>query len=299
MNRETVKMNLELQKVSAPAPVGKSKEKSDISWLHRFASLVAILSFLSIVLGSHELGSPALRDLASLARMAAALAAILLAFWLWLGGAARYIKILGILEAALGTAAAFGVSGFGPASSPYGATVRAVFASAFFGLTVSCALFTRTDWRWDGTKTADLAAPSLRQLSVVTTAMIYAEFVLGTAYRAGAARLAPHLILGVASSIGALWMVDLALNKFPSLRELKIATVLTAELVVLQIFLGLVAYSMELNARALGRSLPGQAVIGPTHAAAAVLTFGAALFATLESFKYLSTASSGTAASKK
>jgi hypothetical protein len=254
--------------------------KSEVSWLHRFAALVAVLAFLSIVLGAGGLSAPPLARLASIFRDSAAAAAILLAVWIWGSALGRDVKVVGFLEMILGAAAA--------SQAAIGATAAAGVANGFFALAVCSALFTRAEWRWDELKTADLRAPSFRQLSVATAAMIFVESLLGAAYRAGAVRLAPHLILGVASAAGALWMLEVALNKFSSLRELKIASVLTAELVVLQIFLGLVVHGMELNARALARPLPGLAVLSATHAAAAALALAASLFTALEAFKYLS-----------
>lgn len=288
MSLNHASMDADRQKLGGSARALAVGPGGDVSWLHRFAAVVAILGFFGIVLGSRGLSAAPDARLALLIRNAAAASAVLLACWIWLSGSATYLKILGSAGAILGVAAALGASGTWLAGVLAGAAAQPLLGNGFYGVTVSAVLFTRTDWRWDGSKTSDLAAPSFRQLSVLTTAMIFAESVLGAAYEAGAVRLAPHMVLGVATAACALWMLEMALNKFAFLRELKIAAILAGELVLLQIFIGLVTYSMALNARAQARPLPGLAVIGATHAAAAALALAASLFTMFEAFKYLS-----------
>lgn len=281
-------MNVEPQKLTQTATAVATRPASDVSWLHRFAALVTLLAFFAIVLGSRELSALSYERLDLILHNAAAGAAVLLAFWIWLSPSPTYLKVLVTAEAILGVGTAMGAGGNAFSNILAGTAVQPVIENGFYCLTISVVLLTRTDWRWDEAKTADLAAPSFRQLSVATMVMIFAESVLGGAYASGSVRLAPHMILGVVTAAAALWMLEMALNKFSGVRELKIAAILTGELVVLQMFLGLVTYSMALNAQADAHPMPGLAVIGPTHAAAAALALAASLFTMLEAFKYLS-----------
>jgi heme A synthase len=49
----------------------------------------------------------------------------------------------------------------------------ACLAQIFFCLTVSVALFTRSDWQWDQQRLQDSATPSLRQLAAGTSAAVF------------------------------------------------------------------------------------------------------------------------------
>jgi hypothetical protein len=270
------------------SPLEDGSPAGGVSWLHRLAALAAVLEFLVVALDALA-GSNRAQYLAldrSMTEFAAALTT-LLAVLLLMGRSARSVKTLGLIAALVAIPQALAPAAVRHDPSLARLLTLAPLSLLLFGVVVSLALFTRTDWRWDLPKVPDVAAPSFRHLSVFTTSVLLAVTVLGSIYTRGSMRLAPHLIGGVLLAIGALWMLEIALNMFSQLRQLKIGAVILAELVVIELLLGLVSYRAELDSRAFAHPLPGLAVMRTTHAAIGALTLAAGLFTVFQSFKYL------------
>ena len=289
--------------------VAATRPESPVSWMHRFSSLVAVMAFLLILTGSlltSSSGTPAALEWtwlfggAALApaveyagayhQVAAAVVVltILLALWLWRSESPRYIKrlagiTLGVLLAlAVGSAAA-AFSGHllaGPYLYAFGVRI-------FFSLTVCLALFTRTDWRWDHPKVPDLASPSLRQMLVFMTGALFLLSLLAEGFRLKQVGIAPHIVLGIVVTLCAVWVLEMAISKFPHLAPFKMSAIMLGELTGLQLFLGIVSYSLELEARAASGPHPGVLVMSVTHAAVGALVLATALFVTFQAFKYL------------
>lgn len=276
-----------------------------VSWLHRFAAAVALAAFTAIVVETLANSSAAafFHTDASMnapyewgcrAIMAAVgVSALLLAVWLWMSPSQRYLKLLGAFTAIAALVYAGGPGGIlFVGREPVATAIHACLAQVVFSLALCLALFTRTDWRWAEIKTADVAAPSLRSLAALTTIIIFVDSVLGSGLSLGIIGTPPHVWTGLVATFLALWVLEVALNKFSHVAALKIPAILLAEAVVLQLFIGLVAHSMALNARVSPQPLPGLPVINATHAAAGALALAASLFATLQAFKYLAPATS-------
>jgi len=278
---------------------------SAVSWLHRFATVVALAAFTSIVVGALARSSAAaistlhaVRDVPYEPGYRAIVAAVvvfavLLAVWLWQSKSDGYLKLLGAILAGVAIVHAVVPGGILILKGEPGErAIHACLEYVLFSLSLCLALFTRTDWRWGEAKTADVAAPSMRGLLALTTAVIFVESILGAGLSSGIIGTPPHVWTGLVATFLALWVLEVALNKFSHVAALKIPAILLAEAVVLQLFLGLVAHSMALNARVSPQPLPGLAVINATHAAAAALALAASLFASFQAFKYLAPAAS-------
>ena len=278
---------------------------TDVSWLHRFAAAAALAAFTAIVVETLASSSAAVfsnRD-ASMSDpyewgrraiiAAVALSGLLLAIWLWQSPSKRYLKLLSAIMASVAVVHA-GVPGgvLAVGRAPRTGAIHACLAEIVFGLALCLALFTRTDWRWAEAKTADVAAPSLRSLAAFTTIVICIESVLGAGLSVRIIGTPPHVWTGLVATFSALWVLEVVLNKFSHVAALKIPAVLLAEATVLELFIGLVAHSMALNAPVSPRPLPGLPVINATHAAAAALALAASLYTTLQAFKYLAPATS-------
>jgi cytochrome c oxidase assembly protein subunit 15 len=285
---------------------------SEVSWLHRFAALVACMSFGLIVAGalvtSNDAGLsvpdwPTAFGSFHLPRMVGGikfeithriiaatvgLLTILLALGLWRSRSPRYVKRLGgiavLAVVAQGVLGGLGVIFYLPLTI---SVAHACLAEIFFSITVSLALFTRTDWRWDEPKTADITSPSVRALAVFTTAAVFVQIVLGAAYRHKAIGLTAHVLGGVLVTISALWLLETVFNKYSQVSGLKIPAVLLAEVVVLQVFLGIIAYSMKLNTQEALQPMPGVVVMATTHVAMGALVLASSLFMTFQAFKYV------------
>jgi heme A synthase len=277
--------------------------------MHRFASLVAVMAFLLILTGTlvaASSGTPVILEWtwlfggAALAppvkyagvyhavAVALIIVTILLALWLGRSDSRRYIKrlagiTLGVLLLVAIVAAAAAHSPYAPA----GSFLYAFGVRIFFSLTVCLALFTRTDWRWDHPKVPDLAAPSLRKILVFMTGALFLLALLGEGFRLRQVGIAPHIVLGIIVTLCAVWVLEMAISKYPQLAPFKMAAIMLGELVGLQLFLGIVSYSMELEARTAPGPHPGVLVMSVTHAAVGTLVLATALFVTFQAFKYL------------
>ncbi len=285
-----------------------NNKEAGVSWVHRLVALVAALAFTTLTLAALITSNAALgmtRRPAGLAAFswahwaggtryepafrllvaAAAVLAALIALWLSGSRAARSTKVMG-----WATAMAAGLNWWLadiPLASeppPLALSAHAAVANAFFGLAVGLAILTRTDWNWAVPKSPDIDSPSFRTLLVFTTAATFLSSLLGTQTLPS---VFPHLLSGCVVTFASLWGLEIALNKFPRLAGLKIPAILLAELAGVELFLGIVAHSMELNARVSPQPLPGLAVINATHAAVGAMMLAASLFAALQAFRYL------------
>jgi heme a synthase len=283
-----------------------------VSWLHRFAAFVACMTFGLIIAGalvtSNDAGLsvpdwPTAFGSFSIPRLVGGvkfefthrmiagtvgLLTIALAIWLWRSQSARYVKILGgisvlavIAQAVLG---GIGVLFYLPKAVSIG---HATLAQTFFALTVSLALFTRTDWRWDEPKVPDITSPSLRGLAIFTTAVVFVQVIMGAAFRHNEFGIFPHFLGGIIVTISVLWLFETVFNKYSEVQGLKIPAVMLVEVVVLQFFLGIIAYSMKLDAAGAPQPLPGVVIITTTHVAVGALVVASSLFMTFQVFKYV------------
>ncbi len=289
-----------------------NQSHSDVSWLHRYAAFVACATFGLIVAGALVTSNDAGLSVPDWPtafgkfqipplvggvkfefthRMIAGtvgLLTIALAIWLWRSNSPRYVKVLGgisvlavIAQAVLG---GIGVLFYLPKLVSIG---HATLAQTFFALTVSLALFTRTDWRWDERKVPDITSPTARGLAVFTTVVVFIQVIMGAAFRHNELGIAPHFIGGIVVMLSVLWLFETVFNKYPDVQALKIPTVLLVEVVVLQFFLGIVAYAMKRDAAWAPQPLPGVVIITTTHVAVGALVVASSLFMTFQVFKYI------------
>lgn len=283
---------------------------SSVSWLHRLGSLVAVMTFLMLMSGALAASAESSTSISPWAAFAngadqagkyahifgilaltVTLLTVIFTACLWRSSSPRYLKTLSYVSVVVLFATMLADLNFVRSAIP--ATAAAAYTigtQIFFCLTVCIALFTRTDWRWDEVKTPDLASPSIRQVLVFTTAAIFVQPFLGEGFRKKGIGIAPHLVVGIAATVCSLWVLEMALTKFSRLREFKISAIFLGELVGLQLFLGLVDYSMVLNARAARGAQPGLTVMNVTHAAVGTLVLATSLFVTFQAFKYLAPA---------
>ena len=291
-----------------------SEKENGVSWLHRFGSLVAVMTFLLYMTGVlasstgssvfvPHVGSNGYTSAASPGKYAHAFVilaitlgtlTVIFAVWLWKSNSHRYLKNLGIIT--VGVLLAMALVALSPARNLFPSAVSIGYTfgiQIFFCLTVCLALFTRTDWRWDEPKTPDLASPSMRQILIFATTAVFVQPLLGMGFREKFIGIAPHLVLGIAVMCCSLWVLEMALTKFSHLRAFKISAVFFAEVMGLQLFFGIISYSMILNARAVPGAQPGLVVMNVTHAAVGILVMATSLFVTCQGFKYFAPASSG------
>lgn len=281
-------------------------------WLQRFAAFVACATFLLIIAGalvtSNDAGLSVPDWPTSFGsfrmprmvggvlyehghRMIAAtvgLLTILLAVWLWKRDPRRWVRRLGAL--AVLTVIAQGMLGgitvlfFLPVAISVG---HACLAQFFFCLTVSLALFTESEWRWDEPKLEDPSVPSLRNLSAATTGAIFLQLILGAAIRHSGLGIAPHLVGAAVVTLGVAWVASRLLTQFREAPRLVRPALLLLGLLVFQILLGIGAYVMKLAARDAPQPSPPLVAVTTTHVAVGALLLAASLVVMLEVYRAL------------
>ena len=122
------------------------------------------------------------------------------------------------------------------------AIVHAAFAQAFFGLTVSLAVFTSTDWSDNVQNRALTDGGRLRRLCASTTAVIYLQSVFGAILRHTGERLDAHLFLAAAVALHVALIVSRVTRSHGGQPKLVRPAYLLGGLVLAQLFLGIVSY---------------------------------------------------------
>jgi heme a synthase len=293
-------------------PTGPSRPLDSNRWLRRYATFVACATFLLIIAGalvtSNDAGLsvpdwPTSFGSFRMPRMVGgvkfehghrmiagtvAILTILLALWLWRSEPRAWVRKLGgvavlvvIAQAVLG---GITVLFFLPVTI---SVSHACLGQAFFCLTVSLALFTASDWRWDEQQFQDSGAPSLRQLTAGTTAAIFLQLMLGAAFRHNGFGIIPHVIGAVAVTVGVLWILVRILVGYPQERTLVRPALLLSGLLAVQIFLGISSYLAKMAANNAPQPLPRVVAVTTTHVAVGALVLVSSLVLTLQVFRNL------------
>jgi len=213
---------------------------------------------------------------------------VIVAVWLWLREPRRWVRRLGL--AALAAVIAQGVLG--------GLTVlfllprpvsiaHASLAQIFFCLMVSLAFVTGPGWRPDRPKTEDTGEPPLVDLAAVTTLAIFAQLILGAAYRHSALGVLPHLVGAAAVTILVIRTVKRVRLRHAAQDTLRRAAWLLASLLTLQLVLGVAAYLARLAAADASQPVPTMVVLTVAHLAAGALLLATGVTLTIHSHRLL------------
>ncbi len=237
--------------------------------LHRFAKLLAALTFLLIAAGAlvtsndaglavpdwptsfgslwripHMVGGVRFEHGHRMLAELVGLLSIGLAAWLWRSDERRWMRWLGVT--ALATVIAQGVLG--------GLTVlfflpwwissaHATLAQTFFCIVVSIALFTSRGWlEAKPAQVSDAGSPSLRTLSLLCVASILLQLVLGAAFRHSGMKLLPHLISAAVVTALLVWTTSRVLTNPAMPEAVRRPSGLLLGLLMVQLLLGLASY---------------------------------------------------------
>jgi len=281
-------------------------------WLHGYAILVACATFLLIIAGALVTGNDAGLSVPDwptsfgsfrMPRMvggvkyehghrmiagAVGILTLILALWIWRSEPRRWVRRLGGAAVLTIVAQAFlgGITVL--FYLPLTISVsHACLAQLFFCIAVSLALFTGRDWRWDDTEFEDTSNPSLRRLSVATTALVFVQLMLGAAFRHHGFGIIPHILVAGLVTIGVLWLLARILSLFSSQVRLRRAVFLLSGLEVLQVFLGIGSYIILLSARNAPQPLPPVVAVTTGHVAVGALVLASSLLLTLKICRYV------------
>jgi cytochrome c oxidase assembly protein subunit 15 len=288
----------------------ETKENHYNAWLHGYAIFIAGATFLLIIAGglvtSNDAGLSVPDWPTSFGtfrmprmvggvlyehghRMIAAtvgLLTVILAVWAWRKEPRRWVRRLA--GVAVLTVIAQGVLGgitvlfYLPVAVSVG---HATLAQTFFCIMVSLALFTARDWRWDEPRIEDLAAPSLRHLAVATPGAIYIQLILGAAFRHNGFGILPHIVVAMVVTLLVTWMATRIFSRFSGEKRLVRAMGLLLGLVVVQVFLGIVAYVMRLASRDAPQPLPPVVNVTTAHVAVGALVLASSVLLALQIFR--------------
>src|ERR1700731_2777752 len=229
-------------------------------------------------------------------RVVAALVAILttiLAIWLsrlTLKGSARrwgWIAFaLVLVQAFLGRERVL----FGHA--PVIATIHATVAQIFFITVVSLTLLTSAWWQSELAPLDDPGSPSLRSLSLWTTAAILIQLILGAGFRHGAFGILPHLGGAVVVLFLAVWTSRIVRKRFGKVNELRRWGILLQAFLGTQILLGFAAYWAVAKSLNAVQPVFLYVLIEVAHVVVGALTLAASVLLALSSFRLLRSAAS-------
>lgn len=172
-------------------------------------------------------------------------------------------------------------------------------AEVFFCLMVSLALFTSPRWRWDDPKTKDASKPSLRRVAVAVNVIILVQILLGAAYRnevqdlLGGEHLAhgigvlPHIIFAGVVLAAVLYLLVRVLRLKTRNLGLLYPVFGLVTLVIIQIFLGVGAYTMMLFARAAPQPVTPVVIATVMHVAVGALVFVTSVVVTYLVYRFV------------
>ena len=176
---------------------------------------------------------------------------IILAVWLWKRDDRSFVRRLGwialVVVITQGILGGITVLFFLPA--PISA-MHACLAQAFFCIVSSLALLTSESWKRSAKSVAgDIKGVSMRQLSVWTTASVYAQLILGAALRHSKTGLLWHVFGAFLVTFLAIWTVARVYKSYANVAQLFRPAMFLAILLVAQLSLGVGSYLVRLASR--------------------------------------------------
>jgi cytochrome c oxidase assembly protein subunit 15 len=123
-------------------------------------------------------------------------------------------------------------------------------AQLFFSLTVAMAVFTSKSFIDGPEPVEDHGWPSLRSIAIVTPIFVLAQIALGAGFRHGAIGVLPHIIGAMIVTLTILFAGVFVLHQFRDHWALRRSAIALLGITFAQIFLGILAYFMRLNAAA-------------------------------------------------
>ena len=284
-------------------------------WLHRYATFVAVCTFLLIIAGALVTGNDAGLSVPDwptsfgtfrMPRMVGGIKfehghrmiagtvgilTILLAIWIWRQDSRRWIKWVGFaaVMAVLAQALLGGITVlfFLPVAI---SSAHATLAQIFFCLASSLAFFTGSDWNWEEKKVEDSSTPSLHHLTTITTGIILVQLILGAVYRHSKdGIITPHVVGACVVTLMVGWVVSTVLMRFSKQPGLLHPALLLGGLLVAQLFLGIGSYFMKMAARTAPQPLPPVVDITTMHVAVGALLVVTSLYLSYQARRFVVT----------
>jgi cytochrome c oxidase assembly protein subunit 15 len=178
------------------------------------------------------------------------------------------------------------------------ATIHAILAQIFFVTVVSLAFFTSPWWNSNLAELDDPGSPSVRNLSLITTAAIFVQLILGAGFRHGAFGILPHMIGAVVVLFLVIWIGRTVRKRFGSVRDLRRWGILLQAFLGTQILLGIAAYWAVVQEIKLAQPPQTYVVLTVAHVLVGALTLAASVLLTLASFRIIRSGAAATTAAE-
>jgi cytochrome c oxidase assembly protein subunit 15 len=167
------------------------------------------------------------------------------------------------------------------------ATIHAILAQIFFITVVSLALFTSPWWNSNLAELDDPGTPTVRNLSLITTAAIFVQLILGAGFRHGAFGILPHMIGAVVVLFLVIWTGRTVRKRFGSVRDLRRWGILLQAFLGTQILLGIAAYWAVVQEIKAAQPTQTYVVLTVAHVLVGALTLAASVLLTLASIRVI------------
>jgi cytochrome c oxidase assembly protein subunit 15 len=163
------------------------------------------------------------------------------------------------------------------------ATAHAVLAQIFFILIVGLSLYLSPWWQSDLPQYDDSSAA--RSLAIGTTGVIFAQLILGAAFRHGAFGIKPHLYGAGIVTFMVVWTGITIKGQFPNVRDLRRGVVLLHATFGTQILLGVAAWWAVIAAADAVQPTLTYVTLTVAHVLGGALTLAASVLLTLTCFR--------------
>ena len=167
-------------------------------------------------------------------------------------------------------------------------TTHAALGQSFFCLTVAMALFTSRGWiESQPLHLVETRHPRLHTLTLLAVAAVFAQLVLGAAFRHNGMKLAPHLFGAVVVAAVLVWTVMRTLTDFPQYPELRRPAMLLLWLLMAQLSLGFIAWMMRTNYASAPQPLLPAVLSTVAHVVNGALVLATSLVLAIQSQRHL------------
>jgi len=256
-------------------------------WLHRYALFMAAAALVLIASGAFVTSS---REASAGPDVAAATTlpgsgvhqalgigvtalALVLAVWIFAASRGAWPRMLA--AAAIVAGAADGYLAL-HAPLPSGlAAVHAALAPLFFGCLVGVASLTSPEWSIAPEPVDDREMPFLRPLAISAPALVLLQIVLGALYRHKVTSVMWHMAGAMIVSLVTLIACMVVIQQYPSHRPLRGSAIHLMSILLLQVALGVAAFTMQLldteNTIVLAVTTGSHVVVGNLALAASLL----------------------------
>jgi heme A synthase len=253
--------------------------KTNNSWLHRFAILVALFALIAIALGAVVTSLE--RPIAATPAAQIPASAVSFEFWHHITGGVAVVLML-ILAVVLraqpgwiGLAAGILDGLLGVTRQAFPSILHALLAQIFFGCIVAVAVITSAAFRRGPEPIDDTWKPSLRSLAVAVPAIILLQATLGAAYRYHAIGVLWHILNAMIVLLLNLIVAVFLVRQFPAHPTLKPAAVTLAVVTGIQVVLGFTTLMMLIIIP--NESSLAVVITSVLHVTTGALTFAAGL----------------------